>query len=281
MKPSPPSHRNAPWDAAGRLDGRPRGDTHPRAGGRKPDVSPSRLPVARVALRVPCPGYRVFSEDAYLAGADVSFDSRPPVAGARRPIAGPGPRRLTLQRLAGAAALSATLGAGIAAVVLAARRPPRPDRRDTASRLSSAPGAGDTGRLMRASISTAVSRSASRPSVPTSSSPPAHARPGAKRAGSRPMGTERAGSARAGSARARSGRAGSGQTATARTATGRRGDERTRAVRAVTSVEPNTAAARAPGIGTAQASAGDQQTADARPAMPAAPDAQSQFGFEH
>ncbi len=45
---SPPTHRSAPWHAAGRLEERRRGDAYPRASGREPDSSPLRLPAARV-----------------------------------------------------------------------------------------------------------------------------------------------------------------------------------------------------------------------------------------
>lgn len=51
MNIPPPTHRRVPWDAGSRLDGRPLGDAHPRASGRKPDISPPRLPVARVHSR--------------------------------------------------------------------------------------------------------------------------------------------------------------------------------------------------------------------------------------
>ena len=48
MSISPPTHRRVPWDAGGRLNGRPHGDSHPRASGREPECSPLRLPAARV-----------------------------------------------------------------------------------------------------------------------------------------------------------------------------------------------------------------------------------------
>ena len=48
MNISPPIHRRVPRDAGGRSDGRPHGDAHPRASGRKPGISPPRLPAARV-----------------------------------------------------------------------------------------------------------------------------------------------------------------------------------------------------------------------------------------
>ncbi len=240
MKPSPPSHRKAPWDAGGRLDGRLRGGTHPRAGGRKLDISPSRLPAARVASPAPRPGYRVFSEDAYLAGVDMRLGPRDPLAGAGR--------GRTLQRLAGAAALSGALGAGIGAVALAAWRPARTARRDTSSRLLAERASRGAGRVARASVGPASA------SVPASSAPSARRRPLKSEPSVRRL------------ARA--------------TVSMRR--HLTRDLHAPAGPRPVTAPA------TPQAGSGDQQTADAPNAVPppaktvpASADAQSQFGFEH
>ena len=51
MTTNPPTHRRVPWDAGGRLNGRPHGDSHPRACGRELENSPLRFPAARVGAR--------------------------------------------------------------------------------------------------------------------------------------------------------------------------------------------------------------------------------------
>ena len=43
-----PAHRTVPWDAGSRLNGRLRGESHSRASGRDPGLSPPRIPAARV-----------------------------------------------------------------------------------------------------------------------------------------------------------------------------------------------------------------------------------------
>lgn len=48
MNITPPTHRRVPWDAGGRPNGRRHGDSHLRAGGRESEISPLRLPAARV-----------------------------------------------------------------------------------------------------------------------------------------------------------------------------------------------------------------------------------------
>jgi len=48
MTKSPPTHRSVPRGAGGRLNGRQLGDAHPRVSGREPEISPPRLPAARV-----------------------------------------------------------------------------------------------------------------------------------------------------------------------------------------------------------------------------------------
>jgi hypothetical protein len=269
MKPSPPSHRNSHRDAGGRLDGRPRGDTHPRAGGRKPDISLSRLPAARVALRAPYSGYRVFSEDAYQAGVDL----RP---GPGELLVGAGRRGRGLQRIAGAAALSGALGAGVGAVAFAASRPQRIDRRDTTSRLSTARTYRGAGRVARVSMSPASSL------VPTSSSPPARRRRLISGAPAR----EQARATTSSRAHPRSGlvAAGGSRPVAAPTMAGPSpsgAGAPHAAVWTVTPAGPGTGAVRIARPGTAQASEGDQQTAGARTLAPATADAQGEFGFEH
>ena len=275
MKPSPPSHRKAPRDAGGRLDGRPRGDTHPRAGGRKPDISPSRLPAARVALRAPCSGYRVFSEDAYLAGVDLSL-------GPDQSLVRAGRRARGLQRLAGAAALSGALGAGVGAVAFAASRPQRIDRRDTTSRPLTARTARAAGRVARVTMSPAPSSVAASSSSSSSSSSPARTR----RLMSGAPARERARATGPSRAHPRPGliaAGGSRPVATPATAGPVPSSARAPhvAARTVIPAEPETAAVGVAGSGTAQASVGDRQTAEARAVVPATADAQGEFGFEH
>ena len=91
MNITPPIHRRVPRDAGGRSDGRPHGDAHPRASGRKPGSSPPWLPAARVVWRPggdrmmllrrrPREVYRVYSEEEYLSGAgldNASIDEWP------------------------------------------------------------------------------------------------------------------------------------------------------------------------------------------------------------
>jgi len=301
MKTSPPSHRKGPWDAAGRSDGRLRGDTHPRAGGRKPDAFPSRLPAARVVTRAPCPGYRVLSEDAYLAGVDLNFGPLAPVAGAGR-------RGRTLHRLAGAAALSGAIGAGIGAVALAARRPARTDRHDTASGLLAQRSPRDESGLARGSVGAVPA------ALPRSSSPSARSRPllsatsvrqpARARTSERTDLTPRLGTvgARRPATAPRMASPADGPTRAAESA------EWTRAVPAAIEQTGSGVAAGSAGTGTDRASAGDGQMAGAGPALrqtarigpgeqqtdgvpsaasapanaaPATADAQSQFGFEH
>ena len=269
MKPSPPSHRKARRDAGGRLDGRPRGDTHPRAGGRKPDISPSRLPAARAALRAPRSGYRVFSEDAYLAGVDLSL-------GPSESLVRAGRRGRGLQRLAGAAALSGALGAGVGAVAFAASRPQRLDRGDTGSRLLTARTARAAGRVARVSMSPASSL------VSTSSSAPARTRRlisgaparGRTRATTSSRAIPRPGLVAAGRSRPVAAPAPAGPSAS-----GARAPHV--AARAVTPAEAGTAPVGVAGPRTAQASAGDWRTAEAPTAVPATANAQGEFGFEH
>lgn len=47
MTTSPPTHRTVPWDAGGRLNGRPHGEAQPRARGRGSEGFPSPAPAAR------------------------------------------------------------------------------------------------------------------------------------------------------------------------------------------------------------------------------------------
>ncbi len=222
-----------------------------------------------MALRAPCSGYRVFSEDAYLAGVDLSL-------GPDESLVRAGRRARGLQRLAGAAALSGALGAGVGAVAFAASRPQRNGRRDTTPRPLTALTARGAGRVARVSMSPAPSL------VPTSSSSQART----SRLVSGAPAREKARATRPSRAHPRPGLvAAGGLRAVATPAMAGPVTSGARAPRVaaptVTPAEPETAAVRVAGPGTAQASAGDRQTAKARAVVPATANAQGEFGFEH
>ena len=122
MNLSPPTHRRAPWDAGGRLNGRQHGDPHPRVSGRDPESSLLRLPAARVLgsvaaamtllRRAPREVYRVYGEQEFFACAPGGehVEATMPAIGVRR-----------LHRVADATMVLAAMGAVGALLAIATR----------------------------------------------------------------------------------------------------------------------------------------------------------------
>jgi hypothetical protein len=124
-------HRRVPWDAEGRSQARPHGDAHPRARGRGPGISPPWPSAARVASRprrgatllrpTPRPGYRVYSEEEFLAAEECSGQDARDLAAGRSTIGGGGEAR-SRGRVAAAAALAAAATAMAGVVAMNAAR---------------------------------------------------------------------------------------------------------------------------------------------------------------
>jgi hypothetical protein len=130
---SHPTHKRLPWDTGGRSDGRPYGDAHMRASGRRSGTSPARSPVASVRRRSSPAAFRVYGEEEYLAGVDAfgTHDDGPPV-----PVGQV--QRHGLRRIACATALTGTVGAVGGVVGLAGLRAHVGglNRRDVAQRVA-------------------------------------------------------------------------------------------------------------------------------------------------